>query len=303
MPESARNLSEWLDRSRLLRPASLWAVTAAATGALVLAGVLGLARAQAERPPPDRRAPVARRQGVLLLAGSGSNVPLTRLLAKACATWVPGVRIEVDTGIGSSGGVRALRDGVIDLALVSRPLRPQEADADMQVVPYARSPVAVAVHPAVTARGVSSAQLKAIFHGVQTVWPDGAPVVPLQREQGDSGHEAMARAVAGWAEVDASAWHAARWPVHYHDQALLDTLLTTPGALGLVDGASVRALGLPLPLLALDGRLPDAPDYPVWKPLAFVHRGPLSPPAADFLGCVRSAVGLDVLRRVGALPP
>jgi phosphate transport system substrate-binding protein len=237
------------------------------------------------------------------LAGSGSNVPLARLLAKACAASVPGVRIEVDTGIGSSGGVRALRDGVIDLALVSRPLRPQEAGADMQVVPYARSPVAVAVHPAVTERGVSSDQLKAIFRGGHTVWPDGARVAPLQREQGDSGHEAMARAVAGWAEVDASAWQTARWPVYYHDQVLLDALLTTPGALGLVDGASVRALGLPLPLLSLDGRVPGAPDYPVWKPLAFVHRGPLSPSATAFLGCVRSVVGLDVLQRVGALPP
>lgn len=303
MPDSARNLSEWLDHSLLLRPATLWTLSGAVALVLTAAAVVTLQRARTDQPPADRGTSAPRPQGNLLLAGSGSNVPLTRLLARTCASAVPGVRIEVDAGIGSTGGVRALRDGVIDLALISRPLRPQEVSADLHVVPYARSPVAVAVHPAVGERQLTSEQLKALFGGRQTTWADGAPAAPLQREQGDSGHEAMARAVEGWAEIDASTWQTGRWPVFYHDRALLDALLTTPGGLGLVDGASVRALGLPLPLLTLDGRRPSEEDYPVWKSLAFVHRGPLSPAAERFVRCVRSAQGLDVLRQVGALPP
>ena len=54
--------------------------------------------------------------------------------------------------------------------------------------------------------------------------------------------------------------------------------------------------------MALDGRAANAPEYPVWKPLAFVHRGPLSPAAQAWVRCVRSEVGLSVLRQAGALP-
>ena len=114
---------------------------------------------------------------------------------------------------------------------------------------------------------------------------------------------AMARALPGWAEVDADSWRTNRWRTQFHDRSQLDALLTTPGAIGLVDGASVRALGLPLPLLAIDGHPPTEEGYPAWKPLAFIVRGEPSAEVTKFIGCVRSPLGLGVIRSVGALPP
>lgn len=312
MPLTSRNLSDWLDRSPLLRPVVLWSLVAlVALPLLVGVGFLTFTVLAGPEPPrgsaPGPTRATRSSETRLLLAGSGSNVPLTRQLADACSRAMPDLHIEVDEGMGSTGGLRALADGEIDLALVSRPLRDTERKPGLTVVPYARAPVAVATHPGVVDEAVTQAQLVEIFQGVRGRWSDGRVVVPVQRESGDSSHAAVSKRLPAFAVADEQARREQRWLVAYHDRSMHEALLATPGSVGLVDATAVRAGGWPLRLLKVDGAAPTgaaiaAGKYPFWKDLSFVSSGRPSAAVAKFLACVASPVGEDVIRKAESLP-
>lgn len=305
MPQTSRNLAEWLDRSVMLRPAMLWSVVAALIGVLVLAAsALAYVWLGSPTPPLNTLSvhAVATHRKVPLLAGSGSNLPLTRLLAAACAEFP----VAIDDGMGSTGGMRALADGVIDIALVSRPLRAAEQKQGLRIIPYARTAIALAVHPGVAAEALTAAELVAIFRGERTSWRDGLAIIPLQRELGDSSHEAVGARVPEFANAVAQAWRRGKWRVLYHDRSMHEALLATPGALGLVDAGAVRADGLPIKLLRVDGVAPTAEAmsqglYPFTKDLAFVLREPISERTAGWLACVTSPRGAAVIRGAGSI--
>jgi phosphate transport system substrate-binding protein len=265
-----------------------------AVGVLAL-GLLGLGAAVASqlggaRPPfldsaPAQAAPA--RAG-LLLAGSGSNLPLMRRLAGELQRLRPGLAIEVAPSIGSTGAVRAVADGAIDLGLISRPLRPDELRLGLRVLPHARVPVVLAAHPEVGAQGFAREELVALYAGQRPRWPDGNPLHVLQREQGDSSHAAVAAVLPGFAAANERAYRDRLWPVVYNDEALLTALAATPGGVGLTDLGSLALQGIPLRRLAIDGVAPSAEalragDYPFWKELAFVVRPDARPEVAEFL--------------------
>lgn len=181
----------------------LWALVAIAIAALTAVGALSLIRAdQGPRPafldaPPQPAASARRlaadRSSALVLAGSGSNLPLTRALALAFVDRDRGAKIVVAESIGSAGGVRAAHEGSIDVGLVSRPLSEQESKLDLAVTPYARVPVVVAANSTAPDACVASGNLAGMWSGQGETarWSDGSPVIVLQRERGDSSFLAM----------------------------------------------------------------------------------------------------------------
>ena len=285
---------------------------------VLLAGVVAVAAAVAwvwavsagPRPPfldeapaqaPARRSPAP--DGVLDLAGSGSNLPVTRALARAfeARTSIP---TRVHASVGSSGGERAVWDGVVDIGLLSRPLSERLADGLVQV-PYGRTPVSLVAHPKVPVSGVSGAELVAIVSGERTAWPDGTPVAFRQREPGDSSHALLAAKIAGFAEADARAYARRLWRVVLHDDEMRAAVADSPGALGLFAEGEVRDPDLKA--LAIDGVAPTLGNlasgrYPFGKPLFLVVQEPLQPEVARFVAFVGGPEGQAVLRAAGVLP-
>lgn len=243
----------------------------------------------------------------LRLAGSGSNVSLLRRTIAACAQSGPALDVHIAEGIGSGGGLRALRDGVIDVALVSRPLKPTEHDPSWHVVTYARSAVGWAAHPLAPLASLTEDQLLAALQQPRPRWPDGQPMQWLLREAGDSSH---ATAAAWWPRfkaLEARARQRADAQTFYHDRTMHAALWSTPGAVGLVDISAVQAEGLPLPLVALAGTTatPEAiaaGRWPLVKPLALVYPQQLAPRVEPVLRCLGSAVGRTALAQGAALP-
>jgi phosphate transport system substrate-binding protein len=257
---------------------------------------------------PVRQAEVARRPaGGIALAGSGSNLPLTRSLAAAFQSDHAEIRVLIHDSIGSSGGVRAVRDGVIDLGLISRPLSPEEQRWGLRVAPYARVPVVVAANPSVPDDGLDAGGLLDLFRGARTRWSDGSPVVLFLRERGDSSHAAVAQRLPGFAEANEDAYRQQRWLVLFSDAAMHRTLQETPGAVGLLDLGQVNLQPPRLRVLALDGVIPSPESlatgvYPFFKDLAFVHHQPLKKEEAAFLDFTHSARAQELILSAGCLP-
>ncbi len=290
-----------------------WLAVAATVAALLVAGaIVVMGGEQGERPPflgdggeqvphtPVQRDPNA----PLGLAGSGSNLPITRALVASFGD--EGERLPVvHPSIGSGGGIRALLDGVVDVALVSRPLKERERALGLVAIPYARVPVVVAVHSDVPDRNITTPQLVAVFAGHRGTWSDGSRITVLQRERGDSSHRAIADSIAGFAETNDEAYREGRWRVLYHDDAMTDALDSTPGALGLFgQGAvpttrSIRALtvdGVPPTVAAIENQ-----QYPFTKDLSFVVLGEPTGAVAAFLDHVQTSIGRAAIEAAGGM--
>src|SRR5512147_1122216 len=76
----------------------------------------------------------------------------------------PGLQVRVEPSIGSGGGIAAARDGAIDLGLVSRPLRPEEATG-LERVDLARDAVVLAAAADVPLDDLASRDLHRLYRG------------------------------------------------------------------------------------------------------------------------------------------
>ena len=143
----------------------------------------------------------------------------------------PSFAFEVLTNLGSGGGVKALAKGAIQLAVVSRPLKPEESNPNLRVVEYARTPfVLVTAKPGVTA--LSAAQVAALY-GRQARWPDGSPVRLVLRPAVDIDHALLAGLSPAMPAVLADALAREGMVVTATDREAADAVERLPGAIGV----------------------------------------------------------------------
>ena len=298
------------ERARVLG----WTLASVGSALLVVTGWLLLRVVEASPQPPylddvqdpARVQPPAPKPGNLLrLAGSGSNLPLTRALANAFVARRPWLRVRVHESIGSGGGIRATRERAIEIGLSSRGLRSDEAARGLVELPYARVAVVLAGNPSVPVRGVTSKELLDLYAGRREHWSDGSPVVLLEREPGDSSHLAVYAAVPEFEAIDREAWASGRGRKLFHDRAMQEALISTPGAVGLFDQGLAVIQGLPIIVLEFNGQRPsqDAVKtgrYPLHKDLAFVLPDDEADPLAlEFISFVFSHEGQRIIDESG----
>ena len=244
----------------------------------------------------------------LVFAGSGANLEITRLLAEAFVRTRPGVTIEVPPSLGSTGGIKAVAQGAITVGLVSRPFHTEESGLGLTYVPYARSPVVMAVHPSVPDDTISSADLVRIYQGAKTSWRDGREIVVLTRDPGDSAIEVLEQSVPGFREAYAESQKARRWRTLFKMQEMNDTLARTPGAIGMTSLPTGGAEQAKLKVLRIDDVAPTRDSvregrYRLVRTLAFVFRpGGVPPDAQAFMDFARSRAAVPIILEHGHLP-
>lgn len=247
------------------RGAARSALSSALVLGLVAAASLGLARAAEtgpSPPPAEPRSAVARAgDEPLQVAGSGANILLMRRL---CAP-LPGVRVH--DSIGSGGGLAALRDGAIDVALVSRPVAAEERQG-LRVVPIARTALVWATR----------SPIEAATRDELRRWYDGrGPLRPLLRELGDSGVRAVRQVAPAIAESHDAAVRARRAELLLTEDAMRDALARAPSSFGLTDLGQLTLAPNGAHPIRVDGVAPTlenvrAGRYPFVRELAVVVR-------------------------------
>lgn len=244
----------------------------------------------------------------IIFAGSGTNLPITRILAEKFVKVRPRIKIEIPQSIGSTGGINAVRDGAISAGLISRPLREKEKDWGLTVVPYARTAVVIGANQTVVDEGITYEDLIQIYKGTKSKWSDGREIVVLTREAGDSSNEVLEREIPGFKETYAETQKVKRWVVLFTDQEMNRLLSKTPYAIGLSDMGAIATERLLIKILKINGVSPNPEDilsgkYTLVKTLSFVFlkdKFPLE--AMTFIDFVRSREGEKVLRTHGYLP-
>lgn len=241
----------------------------------------------------------------LVLAGSGSNLSATRILIREFRGRHPEIDFAEPTNVGSSGAVRAAADGAISLGLISRPLRGDERELRLTVVPFARTALVIGAHPGVPDPGLTSADLLAIYRGNRTAWGNGRRIVVLTREPGDSTIEALEEKIPGFRDAYQQSIRANRWAIIMKDEIMNRRLQQTPDALGFSDVGAITSQHLNIKILRLNGVFPSPENvangsYPLTKTLAFTYRQEKATRAVEaFIAFARSVTAQKILRRHG----
>jgi phosphate transport system substrate-binding protein len=229
------------------------------------------------------------------IGGTGSGSVLMERLAQEYQRRQPGAEVTiVMPPLSSGGGLRALSAGKLDIAVVGRALKPDEASMPGvgKSYEYARTPLLMASSRD-TAKAVSLKELADIYSGHTVSWPDGSPIRLILRSKSESDVAIMRAASPEMnAAVDES-YARKGMAVAENDIDTIDLIARTPGSLGPTTLGLLTLDGRRLSILALNGVQPTlaamaAGKYPWVKSIHLAHAGSSTPETQEFLAFLRS---------------
>src|SRR5258706_5164321 len=115
------------------------------------------------------------------IGGTGNALGTMREIALAYSHGDPGTKVTVLPSLGSGGGINAVANGVIDIAVSSRPLKDDERALGLVESEYARTPFVFAVPAKSTVIAMTSAQIADLYSGRTQAWPEGGRVRLVMR--------------------------------------------------------------------------------------------------------------------------
>ncbi len=241
---------------------------------------------------------------VIRINGSGSGLHMLKPLVMTYAKAHPEVIIEMDKPLGSSGAIKALLGGVLDIVVTSRPLKNEETTAGATLQKYGQTPLAMVTNQDVSKKDVTTQELVDLYTGKTTSWPDGKQVRLILRPVEDADTRVIRKLSP---EMDGAIDSAQKRPgmtVAVTDPEAVEAIAKTPGSLGASGLTGVIVEQLPLSVMSLNGVEPTPETlangaYPLSKALDFVTLGTLPEPAKKFLAFVYSQEGRGIAQSAG----
>jgi phosphate transport system substrate-binding protein len=245
--------------------------------------------------------------GAVRVTGTGTALGAMRRVAAAFEKASPGDAVQVLPSLGSSGAVKAVADGAIDLALTGRPLKGEERSPGVVALPYARTPFVFAAGPRVGVSGISPEEAVRIYHGDLVAWPNGERVRLVLRPRTDVDTTLVASLSPAMATAVDAALRREGMLVAATNQDVHEILVRTPGSVGPSTLTQILTEDRSLRALAWNGVEPTLENlaegrYPLEKTLYAVVRTPASAALRRFLAFLSSRQARIILRETGNLP-
>jgi phosphate transport system substrate-binding protein len=247
-------------------------------------------------------AAVAKDQTRLRASGSGTCLPLVRILA---ASWPDqAARLVFLPGLRTKGGVKGVSQGSLDVGAISRKLTRDEQSTDLRVTWLSSDGLAMAVNPSVARLGIKALtgeQVRSIYSGNVRDWKqlgatESLPIVVLDRHEDESAKIILREFVLGPADTFKVTAESVNL---YYESDMVDALQTTSGAIGYFSLGLAVSQQVPVTLLSLDGVEPtvaniESGKYRIVRPLGVVTRADASEPVQAFIEWITS----DEARRI-----
>ena len=237
------------------------------------------------------------------ISGAGGAIGTIRILGEAFRKTNPGIRVEILPGMGSSGAVRAVLAGRLDIGLSGRMLKGEERAQDVIETKYARTPFAFVVNSNLKMTGLTLEGLTAIYAGKRD-WENGKRIRLVLRPQADSDIEVLKSMSPAMSAAVDIALRREGMIVATTEQDAVDAIESVPGAFGGTTLSLVSSERRALRILALDGVVPSVRtmadgSYPYSKTFFMVTK--INPPASvrRFIDFVRSPAGAAILAKNG----
>jgi phosphate transport system substrate-binding protein len=271
---------------RIIRCGVLWAG--------MLLGLLAGCRQEA--PPTGQN---------LVITGSYVMAPLVKEMARRFEEAQRGVRVEVQA-VGSARGISDTQQGLADIGMVARQLRPDEAGG-LQAAVLARDGICLVVPRSNPIPNLTEAQVIALFTRAATNWKQlGAPEGPITVV---SLHEGRALAQAFAEHFRLKTGQVRSDVVAADAEQAVKAIARDPFAVGYatVGQAAAAADSLGLRLVPFQGVQASTANvangtYTFVRPLLLVTRGPPLELAGRFIEFARSPAVRELVEAAHEVP-
>jgi len=244
----------------------------------------------------------------LLIGGTGDALGILEQLLEAYRADQPKTALKLLEGsLGTGGGIRALAEGRLSIALAARDLSERERGLGLTTHPFARTPLVLVAQPEVGHENLTTKTLIALYLGRRTTWSDGSRCRPVMRPANDSDTLLLASLDPQLAGAIQVALGRTDLLVTLTSQENLDSVAQIQGAFGYAPLAQVVSEKRNLRILELNGQAPPPETftdihYPLWIEFSLVARADPEPEVLRFLAFVFSAEGRAIIEVNGGLP-
>ncbi|MBU2026507.1 MAG: substrate-binding domain-containing protein [Proteobacteria bacterium] len=254
---------------------------------------------------------LANPQEKLIITGTGSSIGVMKRMAEGFQKKHPNVAVDVLPSIGSTGGIKAVKEGRIDIGLSSRPLTPEERSMGIIEEPYGRTPFIFAVQELNPTNGVTLTEIEDIYAGKRRTWSDGTPIRLILRPLRDSFSVYLASINPRLKSASEKALSIPGVFVGVTDQEAAEQIEKTPGSFGITSRSLMAVEKRRIKALFVDGAAPalsniadgvhiSAGKYPYTMTMSLVYKGDADKGAVkDFINFVFSKDGKKLLSECG----
>jgi phosphate transport system substrate-binding protein len=212
-------------------------------------------------------------------------------------------KLEVIQGLGHGGAMRAATDGLLEVAIASRPLNSKELAQGLTSVLTFRSPFGfVTSHPG--ADGFKSSEIADLFKSAKARWADGSPMRIILRPRGASDSLALGELFPNMKAAIEQARRRPDIPVATSDEDNTQLAEQVTGSLTAATLTQIMVERRNLRFVPIDGIEPsleslESGSYLYQRTLYFVLPAKRSAAAERFIAFLRSAEGKAALRASG----
>jgi phosphate transport system substrate-binding protein len=238
------------------------------------------------------------------ISGNGASLATMQVLAQAYASVQPGASINVLPSVGSSGGIKAMLAGALQIAVSARELTAAEVQAGAVATECGRTPFVFATASTHPVNAVKTQDLVDFYAGRTLSWPDGSKLRLVLRPSTDSDTATVKAMSPEMREAASMAEQRKGMVFAVTDQEAASNIEKVPGALGTSTLALILSEHRAIKPLALDGVMPSPQTlasgaYPLHRSIYLVTGPKTSMQALAFVAFIRSPAGAEILQRMG----
>ena len=272
-------------------------------GVLLLITAFIFGCSNSDKEPETKNIPSSRE---FIIAGSGANLPITgKLIDRYNKKY--GIKMQMPSSIGSSGGIKAVSEGAIDLGLASRLLQDEEMKSGLKQFPYARVGIVIGVNADVPDDNITYQDIVDIFGGKKNKWKNGKMIIVMSREKGDSTNQVLQEVVPGFKSVLEDSYKNARWQIYFTDSEEAEGIQKFSSSIGFTDTGALSVLSLKIKPLKVNGVIPSSANvvngsYKLYKDFYFIYKEPIPERVARFMEFISSDEGQRIISSNGGIP-
>lgn len=242
------------------------------------------------------------------VSGTGGALGGMKLLGGSFEKKHPGVKVNVLPSTGSTGGIKAVAAGKLDLAVSSRRIKDEEKVPGLVEEPYVKAAFIFATSSSNQAEGLGLSEIQDIYSGKKTTWPGGKKIFLVIRPIVDAFTDFLEKLSPGMKGAVEAAHKRPGVFIGITDQDAADQIERTSGSFGVTSYTLVASEKRKIKPLSVDGISPVGKNgvndkYPYFMTFYLVYMKDRNTGAVrNFIDYIDSKEGEKILRMSGHLP-